>query len=238
MNSQPLWEKCCILIEGNIAAGKSTFIQRLQARLEHKAVIINEPLDKWTNLKGDNLLNLMYENPSKNSFQLQTYIQLTMAMNQHKLVHTPFKILERSLQSERYVFIEALKILNNITPIEYNILDAWFQWLDLKSPAVGEIIYLRTLPEVALQRLQQRKRSEETVVTLPYLELIHDLHEKWIGDLQQSGKPHVRIIDQNQTLEDTLSAADQVAEDILTNLKRYNKVYRRSYFYNPKFNFD
>lgn len=43
-------------------------------------------------------------------------------------------------------------------------------------------IYLRTTPEVCLQRMHKRGRKEEAGVGLDYLNKIHDLHEKWLGN--------------------------------------------------------
>ena len=47
---------------------------------------------------------------------------------------------------------------------------------------VNEIIYLRTTPSIAMERLLQRKRHEERNVTLEYLEELHKLHEEWLMD--------------------------------------------------------
>ena len=64
------------------------------------------------------------------------------------------------------------------------MLKAWFEFLrscpkevDL---SVDLVIYLRTTPEVAYQRLKARARSEEKIVSLEYLQDLHNLHEKWL----------------------------------------------------------
>ena len=203
-----------ILVEGNIAVGKSTFIQRLREKLGPHATIIGEPVDQWTNLKGTNLLKEMYLYPHSRSFHIQSYIQLTMAVNQQQFVQTPIKIMERSLDSGRHVFTEAMKLLGHIDNTEYNILDEWYKWLDTKNMQTHEIIYLRTTPDIAFQRLQERQRPEEKEVTLEYLTLIHDLHDKWLMNAPQLGSPKVRIVNQNQSLKQTLSAADSLATEL------------------------
>jgi deoxyadenosine/deoxycytidine kinase len=43
-------------------------------------------------------------------------------------------------------------------------------------------IYLRTSPEVCLERMRRRARSEEAAVGLDYLQKIHKLHEEWLGE--------------------------------------------------------
>lgn len=196
-----------VLVEGNIAVGKSTFINHLRKQLGENAEILFEPLDKWTNLKGANLLQDMYDNPTQRSFHTQSYIQLTMAINQQTPVHKPIKIMERSLESGRFVFMEAMLKEGHIDQTEYDILDEWFTWLKQKNSAVDEIIYLRSTPAVALQRLLSRNRIEESSVTLSYLSAIHRLYDNWLFNTDIP----VTVINQDQTLEETLSAANQLA---------------------------
>ena len=42
--------------------------------------VLTEPVDKWRNVngRGHNLLQLMYDNPHRNSYTFQSYVQLTM----------------------------------------------------------------------------------------------------------------------------------------------------------------
>lgn len=42
------------------------------------------------------------------------------------------------------------------------------------------IVYLRTTPEVACERIKKRARDEESCVPLQYLKDLHDLHENWL----------------------------------------------------------
>jgi deoxynucleoside kinase len=207
-----------ILVEGNIAVGKSTFIDRLEEKLGRNATIFKEPVDKWTDLRGTNLLKEMYQDPPHKSFAIQTYIQLTMAMTQQSMIYRPIKVMERSLNSGRKVFTEAMKILGHISPTEYNILDEWYQWLDHRNIPTNQIIYLRSSPDLALKRLRQRNRPEESNVNLDYLTLIHDLHENWLIHHKPRNLPPVKVIDQDQTLEETLCAADQLAIELKSKI--------------------
>lgn len=43
--------------------------------------IIKEPVDLWRDLKGTNMLKLMYENPHRWACTFHTYVQLTMLQN-------------------------------------------------------------------------------------------------------------------------------------------------------------
>jgi deoxyadenosine/deoxycytidine kinase len=215
----PLQSRYYILVEGNIAVGKSTFLKRLEQQLGKNAEVFPEPIDNWTNYKGVNLLHEMYKNPAKNSFRFQTFVQLSIGSIQYKLTQAPIKVMERSLNSGRHIFTEAMSRLGHIDPIEYNIIDDWYQWMTQISPPVDEIIYLRTSPEVALKRLNRRHRSAESGVTLEYLTTIHDLHENWL--MSGSCDTKIRVIDQNQPLEQSLQTADELAIELKSKIFPY-----------------
>lgn len=96
-----------ILVEGNIGSGKTTFLKQFEHTLN--ATILPEPVDRWSSIGGrHNLLTLMYEQPAKYALALQTYVQLTMLQNHRQDVPTQFKLMERSLYSARYCFVENL----------------------------------------------------------------------------------------------------------------------------------
>lgn len=91
-----------IIVEGNIGAGKTTFLKPFmnQPNIE----VVPEPVEKWRNMKGHNLLDLFYQNPQRNSMLLQTYVQLTMVQNHTKSCSKPLRIMERSLLRHLYTF--------------------------------------------------------------------------------------------------------------------------------------
>ena len=62
-----------IAIEGNIGAGKSTLINYFKQFDEVQ--VHAEPLDKWQNVNGENLLAKLYEDPKRWTFQVWTLKQ-------------------------------------------------------------------------------------------------------------------------------------------------------------------
>ncbi|XP_070386076.1 deoxynucleoside kinase isoform X2 [Dermacentor albipictus] len=168
-----------VAVEGNIGSGKTTFLEGCQQFVDTTVLI--EPVTIWRDLQGQNLLELMYKEPKRWSLAFQTYVQLTMMQLHLAPVQTPVKLMERSLHSARYVFIENLYRSGHMTSLELSILDQWFGWIN-ENVAVGldMIIYLRTRPEVAMARIQKRKRPEEDQLPFDWLCQVHNLHEDWL----------------------------------------------------------
>ena len=88
--------------------------------LNRKLRLFPEPVDKWRDLNGANLLELMYKDPVRWAFAFHSYIQLTMLENHLKINQIdenssdisinhgfyPINIMERSIFSARYCFLE------------------------------------------------------------------------------------------------------------------------------------
>ena len=86
--------------------------------------LITEPVNLWRNLEGNNLLELMYTDPHRWAFAFHSYVQLTMLekhlelnqmesirdlenMNSNEnLSKCNISIMERSLYSAKYCFVE------------------------------------------------------------------------------------------------------------------------------------
>ena len=85
-----------ILVEGNIGSGKTTFLDKFLDR-QDEVELLAEPVDRWRNLGGRNLLDLMYSDPARHSFLFQSYVQLTMVEQHCRPAHKPVRIMERSL---------------------------------------------------------------------------------------------------------------------------------------------
>ena len=79
------------------------------------------------------------------------------------------KLMERSLFSARYVFVENLYSMKLMNKVEYNVYDEWYKYLindQSNKISVDLILYLKTDPEVCLERIKQRDRKEETKISI------------------------------------------------------------------------
>merc|ERR1712062_670106 len=53
-----------VVVEGNIGCGKTTFLDYF-SKFSDRVEVLTEPVDRWRNVNGHNLLQLMYEDPSR-----------------------------------------------------------------------------------------------------------------------------------------------------------------------------
>lgn len=121
----------------------------------------------------------MYNDPSRHSLTFQSYVQLTMTQlhcQKPSSTNTEFKVMERSLYSARHCFVENLWREGKLASSEFGVLCEWFKFLT-SSPeidvGVDLIVYLRTAPEVAWERVKSRARSEEKVTLVPGCRVRH-----------------------------------------------------------------
>lgn len=168
-----------VFVEGNIGSGKTTYLEHF--RKFEDVTLLTEPVEEWRNLKGWNLLDLMYKDPTKWAMTFQAYVSLTMLEMHCRRTPTPVKLMERSLYSAKYCFVEHMKNSGTMHPAQYAVLDEWFNFIHHNIPIEADlIVYLKTTPSVVYERIKRRARSEEQCVPLQYLEDLHQLHENWL----------------------------------------------------------
>lgn len=173
-------KKKTILVEGNIGAGKTTFLQHM-ARYTNIQVVL-EPMEKWTNCNGINLLQRMYEDPKKWSYTFQSYTMLTQFENHISVGdEKDIKFIERSVYSGRYCFAEALHMDGLIETESFQVYLKWFEFVEnCIRNRTNLIVYLRTSPELAYDRIKKRQRLEEETIPFQYINRLHELHETWL----------------------------------------------------------
>jgi hypothetical protein len=94
----------------------------------------------------------------------------------------PLQILERSIFSDRMVFVRAMHEAGFLGDLELSIYDSWFSMQIGQDRALTPdgFIYLKARPETCIKRLRNRNRSEEAGVDEAYLANLHDKHESWL----------------------------------------------------------
>lgn len=208
-------KKSVICIEGNIASGKTTCLEFFSntAGIE----VLAEPVSKWRNIRGHNPLGLMYQDASRWGLTLQTYVQLTMLEQHIQPQMSPVRLMERSIHSARYVFVENLYRSGKMPEVDYVVLSEWFDWITAHMDvAMDLIVYLQTTPETCYQRLKMRCREEEKIIPLEYLDAIHHLYEEWLvkGGLFPVPAP-VLVLEADHDMKNMLELLERNRDRIL-----------------------
>ena len=127
-----------LAVEGNIAAGKSTFLKLMSE--EGGLKMCPEPVIDWTSIKLDkevdqgaenNLLAKFYEDPKRWALTFQNYALFSRVKNQPKLEFEDkgVYLCERSVFSDRLVFGRNGLKTNIMTPLEYSLYCKWHSFL-------------------------------------------------------------------------------------------------------------
>lgn len=85
-------QKLTFCVEGNIGAGKSSFLSMARdgtrreshggadfrgADIHELIEVVQEPVDEWKDVGGDNLLDLFYRNQKRYAFTFQQYVLIS-----------------------------------------------------------------------------------------------------------------------------------------------------------------
>lgn len=213
-------------IEGNIGAGKTTFLNILKESniFKDKILFISEPLNTWLSTKdsdGKNILDKFYkelkekqenqENKNENEldsnsdhgwiYKFQTFTYITkMTCLVDAVNNSDKKIIfsDRSIDTDRYVFEKMLYDDKMLSLLEHNMYLNWSNFFDkyITKTDKKQIIYLECDPHVAYDRIQKRGRVEEKNITIDYLTKLHYYHEEWMNEEIKRGS-HIMKLDWN-----------------------------------------
>ena len=145
------------------------------------------------------------------SFQFQSYVQLTRLDLLKKPTDCSVKIIERSIQNNRYCFLENARKEGSLCGAELEVLTSWYEWLNNNvGIPLDLIVYLRTSPQVAYERLRARGRKEEAGVPMQFIESLHQSYEDWLIHRTQGPLPApVLVLDADQGIDMMIQTYDQ-----------------------------
>lgn len=205
MNSKPAFAS----IEGNIGAGKTTLVEKLEEWVANnprvRAILVKEPVDEWMEMENDDGMTLLaglYRDPKGYAFPFQTTVFATVARKMSKAVREAHDVVisERSMESAYHVFTRMNYKNRNLTTLEYSILQILYEQLkrDLDAKVCEKkLIYLKTSPTVCLDRLKKRGREGEENISLEYLNNLHTQHEELLSTMEEN---QVLILDSDQDI--------------------------------------
>ena len=175
-----------IAIEGNIGSGKSTLVSNMEDAYKNDSdyYFLQEPVNIWNTIKDENgitILERFYAKTEKFAFQFQmmAYIsRLSLLRDALKNKKIKYIITERSIYTDANVFAKMLYDDKKISLIEYTIYKKWFDEFVSEVP-VTKVIYVKTEPEIAHERVVIRNRTGEHI-PIEYLKQCHKYHEDWL----------------------------------------------------------
>jgi deoxyguanosine kinase len=174
-------------VDGQIGAGKTTLLEVLKEALPEGEVVL-EPVGEWMRLKdpatGKSLLELFYEDKRRWAYTFQNCAILTRL----RTIKAALSVLpagkrviltERSVLTDRYVFAEMLRESGDITGLEWELYEMWYNTFAADLPIRG-VVYLTTGVGTSADRIVRRGRAGEDHIPLDYLAALDAQHHRWL----------------------------------------------------------
>ena len=124
-----------------------------------------------------------------------------------KCSNKKYKIIfiERSVYTDVAVFAKMLYDDKKIEEIEYSIYMKWFYEFIEDLPPI-RFVYLRTNPDISLERVVKRARQGETI-PLKYMKQCHDYHENWLmkSNAYNSSYEPLLVLNANSDISEKLT---------------------------------
>ena len=182
----PELETKVMSIEGNIGAGKSTFLNEIEQTIKNRRMngirVLKEPVDEWEKITDGSrtILELFYGHPAEYGFPLQVLVGITTLRRiQRELSDYPDTELilsERSILSSKLVFAKMLLHDGFMDEMEEEVYQMIFDnmptWLVPKM-----MLYLNTKTEICLDRIGNRNRRGENRITEEQLGRCETYHQ-------------------------------------------------------------
>ena len=204
------------LVEGNIGAGKSTFLQLIKNQLPHLEIAF-EPINIWhTAEHGKSLLQNFYTDTKRWAYTMENFTLINRTFENSKINHGATTLAERSIYSGYYCFAKNSYLSGFMNKLEWVIYEKWFKFLTSHTsyPQPSGFIYLRTTPSAAYNRIIKRGRQAENLISFDYVNQIHLRHEELLLSHNQTElhtTAPVLILDANVDFENEPSALANMA---------------------------
>lgn len=211
-----------VSIEGNIGVGKTTFINKLRNIDISDVEFINEPVNEWLNLKdenGNNFLDIFYKDMKRWGYTFQNLAYITRMRNVVEKLMVPnnrYVITDRSIETDKNVFAKMLHDDKIMDDLEWNIYNYWNNFFEtyIKKTTKHNVIYLKSSPEIAMERIKKRGRIEEATIPFDYIKKLSNYHDDWLID---GNSCNVLVLDCNQDFENN----EEILNDFIVKTKNF-----------------
>ena len=179
-----------ISIEGNIGAGKTTVIHKIEKFLEEtnntRIRVLKEPVDIWSFIKDENnesILEKFYKDPKTYAFSFQILAFMTRLSEIKKMVQSypdcEVILCERSLEADKNIFAKMMYDDGLIDLISHQIYLTMSENMRTDFP-LSKVFYLDIPVETCADRIKIRNREGEENISASYLEKCMKYHTDWL----------------------------------------------------------
>lgn len=184
---EKLQNKKIFSIEGNIGAGKTTLIKKLQA-LYSNLLLVEEPVDQWMNIAGKDLLKEKNNDMPRWGYSFECYVLITKmnVLLQAAESDKEMILIERCMLTDKAFF--DVNVANGLcSPMEEAMFKRYYEFLNkVIYPKLSGIIYVDTPAEECIKRIQARGRKAESNIGVDYL---NQLNQAFLKVVNESGAP-------------------------------------------------
>jgi len=171
-----------IAVSGTIGAGKSTLCEQMSEPLGYE--VFAEPV-------ADNpYLEDFYADPHRWAFDAQVFMISHRFRRQMEAVHASEDkgfLLDRCFHEDR-VFAEVNHEIGHISDRDWHTYLHLYESFCRVVPPPEVVVYLRTSPEVAVQRIRQRGRESEQGISMEYMRRLHYAYDRWFQHMKTKTK--------------------------------------------------
>jgi len=212
-----------IVVDGVISAGKTTLIKLLENKInsegKYKVKAIYEPVDLWN---STGTLQYFYEDIPKNCYEFQTFTYITRIQTViNEIYNNPdadIYILERSIWTDRYIFMELLKEM--VGDLRMTMYNHWCElWSYIMPMRVDKWVLLDTSLNESLKRIKIRNRSAEHGISVEYQTNLYNKHIEFYDNLKNTGKSVV-IID-NELMDANFINDESILNNIVGQIMAF-----------------
>lgn len=177
-----------ISISGAVAAGKTTLLKALMARLGDRAMSHEErPQD-------NPFIRAYYADSSRWSFHSQmTFLALYFDDESWRGDNAEFYFFDRCLV-ENLVIAKYRQQVGDLTEDEYAIIAKMAEGIASLMPPIDKYIYLKCSVPLLVQRLRERGRDYEGALGVDYATRLKALYDAWVETLP---KDKVFVVDED-----------------------------------------
>jgi deoxyadenosine/deoxycytidine kinase len=228
-----------LFVEGNIGSGKSTFLQMCEDSFAPssdgrftRVITVPEDVDDWMKkepeLDGTSVFDLFYHDKKRHAYTFQSFVLLSRVSGILKAIRerngdpNTVIVCERSYMTDLEVFARCLYNHGDMGEADMIVYKRWHKTVeDIFKDLYGEslcaaTVYLRADPETSYERIQQRARRSEDVISLEYIADLHDRHEAWL--LHPNMRDTVVFVDANKDYKNDKDAAREMIQYVVESL--------------------